>query len=197
MAAKSRPKKNAKSSPARAWGVAVSVLGGFTILTAAVINADALVDLWKKYFVRPSLAPLEGARNAPRDLIYSTEPVSLQLVQVAADSDSDERIYDLYMRNNTPDDLLLSEVRYGPGAVYLSAGASDVSGSTQPSAEYFVNAKSRRGKVALSPPFSLKAMAPGALRLRMRAQRVDETLAFEIYTADGKLVASVNMILGK
>jgi hypothetical protein len=187
-----------KKPPLSTVRVAGYLATGTLVLAAvatAASNADTLLTLWQKYFGRASLSPLEDARNAPRDLIYSSDPVSLELVQVAHDSESREQVYDLYMRNNTDRDLLLSEVRYGPGVAYLSMETHGLSGTTEPTAEYSITQREGSGSIALSPPFSLRAGALGALRLRMPLQNPMQTSAFQIIAADGTEVAAVNTML--
>ena len=197
MAAKSRPKKKHPSPKSRIVSYIVLgtvILGG--VATAAK-NAEELVALGNKYFGTSPLAPLQKARNAPRGMLWSSPEVSLELVQTAPETKQGERLFDLYLRNNSDRDILLSEVKYGPGALYTSAGPHDVSGAVQLSAEYSVTAQSRRGSVALSPPFSLKAGASGAFRIRMVTRKPSEALEFELYAADGARVASVNHMLGE
>ena len=175
------------------------VLAG--VATAAK-DVGTLAGLWQQYLGSNELAPLENARNVPRDLFSSGDPVSVELVQVAAEGKPGERVYDLYMENSGDQDLLLTEVRYGPGVVYMSSGLGRISsGAAKPNAAYRIEAHSPRGTAALSPPYALRARAQGAIRLRLKSRQSQtpssQTLAFEIFAADGTKLASVNRMLGE
>jgi hypothetical protein len=106
------------------------------------------------------------------------------------------------MANGGDQDLLLTEVRYGPGLVYMSSGTEGISsGTARPNAAYRIDVPSARGTATLSPPYALRAKAQGAIRLRLKSPQPQtfssHTLAFEIFAADGTKVATVNRMLGK
>jgi hypothetical protein len=106
------------------------------------------------------------------------------------------------MENGGDQDLLLTEVRYGPGLVYMSSEMQGISsGTAKPNAAYQIDARSAQGTAALSPPYALRARAQGAIRLRLRSPQSptfsSPALAFEIFAANGTKVASVNRMLGK
>jgi len=171
-----------------------------TAVTLAATNVDKLGDLWHKYVVRDEISALSNPRNLPNDLFMSGDTVDVELLQ-AASEEPGERVYDLYLRNGGTKDIVLSEVKYGPGAAYASAGADASSRAMQPNASYRIVASRGRGSAALSPPYLLRANAQGAVRLVLQAPAganpTDATLAFEIYSASGEKVASVNRMLGR
>ena len=201
MAAKKRPKKKKATPLARAVKAVAAVAALVGALTLFFTNLDKLGDLWRKYFGPKPIAELQSPRNLPRELFGASVPVQVKLVQ-AADQDENGRAYDLYLENNGPNDLLLSEVRFGPGAAFASTGeTSGLSGAALPTASYRVIASGSRGTVALSPPYRLGAKSKGALRVVIQAgaKRTAShgTVAFELYSAGGDKVASVNRMLGE
>ncbi|MFC7302266.1 hypothetical protein [Cognatiluteimonas weifangensis] len=182
----------------KAVALTAALLAG---ITAFLTNLDKLGELWRKYFDPEPIAALPSPRNLPSNLFGSNTPVRVELVQ-AADQGSDERAYDLYLENSGANDLLLSEVRYGPGMAYAStADNAAISGAAPPTVSYSVVASGNRGTAALSPPYRLRAKANGSLRLVVEAApgvAVSRgTVAFELYSADGDRVASVNRMLDK
>ena len=194
-----RPKKKQVSPLARGLRFVIVLAAVLAGLTAFVTNLDKLGELWRKYSGQEPIGALEKARNLPTELLNSSSPVYVELVQ-AANGDSDERVYDLYLENNGATDLLLSEVRYGPGAAYASTIGTGVgSREVLPTASYTILASSRRGTTVLSPPFRLRANGDGALRLTLKSEPGPASsrgmLAFEIYSASGNRVAAVNRML--
>lgn len=199
MVAKKRPKKKLATSLARvakALAAAAPLLAGLTLFFT---NLDKLGELWRKYFGPKPIAELNDPRNLPTDLFGSNAPVRVKLVQ-AADQEPNSRTYDLYLENSGPSDLLLSEVKFGPGAAYASSTRTPgLSKAALPNASYRVAAFSGRGTVALSPPYRLRANQNGAIRLVIETGSNEAasrgTVAFELYSADGEKVASINRML--
>lgn len=201
MAAKKRPKMKQATPFARVIKAVAAVAALVGALTLLLTNLDKLGELWRKYFGPQPIAELHRPRNLPRGLFGASLPVQVELVQ-AADQDANGRAYDLYIENNGSIDLLLSEVRFGPGAAYASASeASGLSGAALPTAVYRVIASGSHGTVALSPPYRLGANSKGALRVVIEAgarhTAPHGTVAFELYSAGGDKVASVNWMLEK
>ena len=195
--------KHAKKRQTLSLGRIGKVAGVVAALTAAVTlfltNLDKLGDLGRKYLGPKPIAELQNPRNLPTDLYGSTEPVRAELVQ-AADQNSNARAYDLYLSNAGPDDVLISEIRFGPGAAYASFDEdSSISKSVLPTASYRVVADGGRGTVALSPPYRLAANRNGAIRVVVESPSGDVTsrgmVAIELYSADGERVASVNRMM--
>jgi hypothetical protein len=201
MAAKKRQKIKQANPFSRIVKVVVAVAPLLAGVTLFLTNLDKIGELWRKYFGQEPIAELSSPRNLPTELVGSVEPVEVVLVQ-AADQESSSRAYDLYLENKGPTDLLLSEVRFGPGAAYAStSGAPRVSGASLPDASYRVVASSSRGTIALTPPYRLRANQDGAMRLVIEANKNSATnrgtIAFELYSATGEKVASVNRMIGE
>jgi hypothetical protein len=200
MAAKKHPKQKQATPFARAVKALAAVAALLGALTLFVSNLDKLGELWRKYFGPKPIAELQHPRNLPSELYGSSAPVQVELVQ-AADQEQNGRAYDLYLENNGPNDLLLSEVRFGPGVAYASTGETSGLSGTLPTVSYRVVTSGSRGAVALSPPYRLGAHSRGALRVVIQAGKSRTashgTVAFELYSAGGDKVASVNRMLGE
>jgi hypothetical protein len=198
-------KKRSKKKPATPFGRVVKVGGGVAamvaVLTLFATNLDKLGELWRKYLSPKPIAALHSPRNLPRDLFGSVAPVRAELVQ-ASDEGVNGRAYDLYLENSGSKDVLLSEIRFGPGVAYAStAETSGMSEPVLPTASYRVVASTRRGTVPLSPPYRLGGTRNGAIRVVMESPPGGAasrgTMAFELYSASGEKVASVNRMLGE
>lgn len=176
------------------------VLLGLTALTVAVTNLDSLATTWVKHFGQSSeITALEDAINqtlAPP----SPSAVTVELVQMPREQ-NDSQIFDVYLKNTSSDDILLTSLTYGSGFVYTSQG---ITGSEKffPDSSYTIPVKGgSRHSAALSPPFLLKASSRSGIRFNFapedRPRRfASTTLAFELYDSTGQKVASVNGFIG-
>jgi hypothetical protein len=181
--------------------IALAVLAA---TAAAASNVDTLASLWTKYVGDPSEFPvLEDAVNQPKGPLASSSVV-LELVQAPKRQQDDQRLYDIYLRNTTGEDILLTNVRYGNGFQYTSAApiVHSESGKFLPEASYTILVKGPQGEnVALSPPYLLRSSSRGAIRFKFtRDGSVGElapTLAFELFDATGRKVAAVNALRGR
>lgn len=201
MAAKRRSKKKQVTPLARALRIGGAIAAVLAALTLFLTNLDKLGDLWSKYLGPKPIAALHTPRNLPTGLFGSSAPVHADLVQ-AADQGAAGRVYDLYLENSGPKDVLLSEIRFGPGVAYASAAeTAGLSEPVLPTASYRVVASAGRGTLPLSPPFRLSASRPGAIRVIIEAPPGGPvsrgTVAFALYAAGGEKVASVNRMVGE
>lgn len=174
------------------------VLVVLTTLTAAVTNLDMLATIWSKHFGKLGEIP------ALVDAVNQTLPpqinslVELELVQKPKNQ-SEPQVFDVYLKNKSGDDFLLTSVTYGIGFTYTSAG---LNGSQKffPDSSYTVPVNGiNKQSLALSPPYLLKANSRGAIRFTFSSEdeSLNSPLAFELYDSTGKQVAAVNGFFGQ
>jgi len=166
--------------------------------TAAVTNLDKIATLWSKYFDKDN--KIEALSDAVNQALPSqfNPLVELELVQAPKDQNKSP-VFDVYLKNKTNQDLLLTKVVFGAGFIYTSAA---INGSEKffPDSFYQISvsgpAKQSR---ALSPPYLLKAGTRGAIRFTFSPsdRPIDYPLAFELYSSSGVKVAVVNGFFGQ
>jgi hypothetical protein len=184
---------------------AVLLLGGLAAITLAVTNLDSLATVWNKHFGQSTeLAVLDDAVNQPTLAPDTQSVVKLELVQAPKEQRGDEQLFDIYLRNTSSEDILLTKVLYGEGYLYAFAPI-DQGGSHKfaPDSSYTLPVKSHSGEsAALSPPYLLRRMSRGAIRFRFTPDKnLNQfgvaTLAFELFDSSGNKVAAVNAMRHK
>ena len=177
------------------------VLLGLAALTLAATNLDRLAAIWSKHFGPPDeLAALEDAVNLPLMPVATSSVVEVELVQSPIDQDGSQ-VFDVYLKNTSSDDFLLTKVTFGRGVAYTSANLN-ISGKFFPDSSYTIRAEDdSKRSVALSPPFLLRAHSRAGIRLRFNLESqqssVSTPIAFEIYDSAGAKIAAVNGLFGR
>lgn len=176
----------------------VVLLAGLTAITLAAKNLDSLATLWSKYFTQSrDLVAFGNPVNQPLAPPFPSL-VHVELVQTPKEQTSDH-LFDVYLKNTGPEDILLTEVIYGRGYVYTSAGTVQrPSGKFSPDSAYVFPVNGHpKTTAALSPPYLLKGRSRAAIRFKfVPGDNLSAlgTLAFELHDASGKRVAAVNAL---
>jgi hypothetical protein len=177
--------------------LAIAVLGG---ITAAVTNLDSLANMWHKYFGKPSEIPALGqAFNLPGLRQVKSSDVSLELVQAPVEQTSYTLVFDVYLLNESRNDLLVTKLAYGFGLPYFASATIDSSASRpfSPDSAYEISVQSnRKGDSALSPPYLLKGGSRAAIRFRFtrsdHAAFASSDLSFSLFDSAGHELATIN-----
>ena len=174
------------------------VLLALATITAALTNLDKIATLWAKYFGQPDeFESLSDAVNQALPPQFNSL-VELELVQRPREQ-GDSQVFDVYLRNKTREDVLLSSAVFGVGFLHTSAG---INGSEKflPDSSYEILLKgSARQSIALSPPYLLKAGSRGAVRFTFSSADgpIRAPIAFELYASDGAKIAAINGFFDK
>jgi hypothetical protein len=169
-----------------------------TAFTAAVTNIDKLATLWSKHFGKTNkIEALSDAVNQALPPQFN-RLVELELVQAPKNQDKSQ-VFDVYLKNKTNQDLLLTKMAFGAGFIYTSA---TINGSEKffPNSSYQIPVRGpAKQSLALSPPYLLKAGSRGAIRFTFSPsdRPIDYPLAFELYSSSGVKVAVVNGFFGE
>ena len=174
------------------------VLVFLAVLTTTVTNLDKIATIWSKYFGKSN--EIQALSNAVNQSLPSqfNPLVELELVQTPKDQD-ESQVFDVYLKNKTNKDLLLTKMVFGAGFIYTSAA---INGSQKFSPDSFYQIPVRgpaKHSLALSPPYLLKAGSRGAIRFNFSPANkpIDYPLAFELYSSSGVKVAVVNGFFGQ
>ena len=179
----------------------VGAAGSLAFLALVLANMQTLIDFWKRNFgEETTIKPLKGAiamiiptqeRSPLRSNTGTANrlPVQIESLQHPGEAPMDYEFYfDVYLRNLSDRDLLLTSLDYKSAVEIPRGDTMPDAGAVVPNVMYNLTYKmGHRGSVALSPPYRLGPHALGAVRIKLVPDHEVEMIhAFEAWLVDSE-----------